>query len=57
MYNNSTVALLAIIAALSVYGGINQLMRRYPFVATVAAFEIAVGSMFIYIGCNTHIIL
>lgn len=57
MGNNATVAFLAIVAALSSLSALNNLMRTHPAVACIAALELTLGPLFIYVGFNSHIIL
>lgn len=57
MGNTATIAFVAAMAALSSLSAMNNLMRSHPVVASIAALELTLGPLFIYIGFNTHIIL
>lgn len=56
MGNPATVAFLVAVAALSSLT-MTKMMHSYPAVACIAALELTLGPLFIYIGFNTHIIL
>lgn len=57
MGNNTTVAFLVALGLLSSLSALNHLMLRHPAVACIAALELVLGPLFIYIGFNTHTIL
>lgn len=55
MHNDTTVALLFVIAALSAFTVMNKLILRHPIVASIAALGLTLGPMLIYVGLHQEL--